>query len=463
MSQVPAQGGRRRDGQAIAFLLAVIIARLAFAALVYARPLLALQNDSDRYIPMANGILSGQAYSWNTERPGELLNTVGYPLFLAGVYLVGGSAPGTVAIAQLLLSGALALALYLGLRSSVGIAAALGAAVILAVDPLTILWSLTILTETVFAACLGLGALLLVRWSASRRMQTLLLSGICLGLSAMVKPYALLILGTWAVAVALMPSDYDAAPLKNALRRLRGAGIFVLPALALAAPWVVRNTLLWNCPSLSSVDRVTMRDYVAAKVVGEYEHISLEEAQAQLRESDPGVCPGSNAKYLDVIIAHPQIYARLHLAGTIPVLLGTSFDRWIELFGVDYTLPDLWRPFMDGGPSEVASVLARQLNDFPAPVLLMVALIAWQLLIYALAVLGVLAYRGLNSIPIRWNIIVVAIGVLILMLTPGQGGHERFRVPAQPLLAILAAYGLAWSVLPWIRTRVRRHTSSHAS
>ena len=41
----------------------------------------------------------------------------------------------------------------------------------------------------------------------------------------------------------------------------------------------------------------------------------------------------------------------------------------------------------------------------------------------------------------------IAISVLILVLTPGQGGHERFRVPAQPLLAILAAYGLAWTVL----------------
>jgi hypothetical protein len=463
LSEVRPHGARKRDWQPIAFLVAVIVARLGFATLVFARPQLALQNDSDRYVPIAKGILSGQAYSWNTERPGELLNTVGYPLYLAGVYLVGGSAPGTVAIAQLLLSGALALALYLGLRVSVGSAAALGAAVILAVDPLSILWSLTILTETVFAAGLGFGALLLIRWSASRHMRTLVLSGVCLALAAMVKPYALLILGIWAAAVALLPSDHDGSPLKESLGKLRLAVIFVLPTLVLAAPWVVRNALLWNCPSLSSVDRVTMRDYVAAKVVGEYEHISLEEAQAQLRDSDPGVCPRSSGKYLDLILSHPQIYARLHLAGTIPVLVGTSFDRWIEFFGVDYILPDLWRPFMDGGPTAVGSVLVRQLMDFPGAVVLMVALIAWQLLLYALALLGVLAYRRLNSMPLRWNVIVIAIAVLILVLTPGQGGHERFRVPAQPLLAILAAYGLAWGVLPWLQTRRSRHTRPSAS
>ena len=63
------------------------VAGKGLAGLVYARPELALANDSDRYVPIANAILSGEAYAWNTERQGELLNTVGYPLFLAGVFL----------------------------------------------------------------------------------------------------------------------------------------------------------------------------------------------------------------------------------------------------------------------------------------------------------------------------------------------------------------------------------------
>ena len=51
----------------------------------------------------------------------------------------------------------------------------------------------------------------------------------------------------------------------------------------------------------------------------------------------------------------------------------------------------------------------------------------------------------------RWNIIVLGLAILVLVLTPGQGGNERFRVPVQPLLAILAAYGLAPRGLPIIR------------
>ncbi|HET6846164.1 MAG TPA: hypothetical protein VFH29_04980, partial [Anaerolineales bacterium] len=57
-------------------LLVIVLARISLAALVYARPGLAMANDSDRYIPIAKALVDGTAYAWTTERPGELLNTI---------------------------------------------------------------------------------------------------------------------------------------------------------------------------------------------------------------------------------------------------------------------------------------------------------------------------------------------------------------------------------------------------
>ena len=51
-----------------------------------------------------------------------------------------------------------------------------------------------------------------------------------------------------------------------------------------------------------------------------------------------------------------------------------------------------------------------------------------------------------------WQGPLMVAAVLVLVLAPGQGGHERFRVPAQPLLMILAAYGMA-AQLPGRSTR----------
>jgi len=163
------------------------------------------------------------------------------------------------------------------------------------------------------------------------------------------------------------------------------------------------------------------------------------------------VCPTGNVRYAGMILSNPGVYVKLHVAGTIPVLFGTNFDRWIEFFGVSYTFPDLWQPFMQGGLGGVVSVIVRELFRFPAGPILMVILILWQVLVYAMAVLGVLVYRRVRSWPIRWIIAVITISALILVVTPGQGGNERFRVPVQPLLAILIAYGAACSVVPRFR------------
>ena len=191
-----------------------------------------------------------------------------------------------------------------------------------------------------------------------------------------------------------------------------------------------------------------MRDFVASKVISETEHVSLAAAQYQLQTLDPGPCPGRTADYFKIVLDHVLIAGKLQVAGTLPTLFGTSFDRWFQMFGSHYTLPDLWQPFMSGGWVVVLGVLREQFATFPQGLLLMGGLTAFQLLLYLLALLGVLSVRKLPSSTTTWWIIVLVVTLLILILSPGQGGNERFRVPAQPFLVCLAGYGLAYEILP---------------
>lgn len=426
----------------------VVLARLGFAALVYARPELAYANDTDRYVPIANGILSGQAYAWNTERPGELLNTIGYPLFLAAVFTALGHDAGDVAIAQLVMTGAVVMVMYLVLAKHLGAIPAFVSALLLALDPLTILWSMTILTETLFAALLGVGALLLASWTYLESKRTLILAGLFSGLACLVKPFAILIVIVWAVGLIFYPQQGSSGEIPRLVRGARRGLLFMLPLIVLVTPWFVRNAMLWDCPSLSSVDRVTMRDYMAAKVLAEAEHVELGTVQARLQKADPGFCPRKTSKYWNIILANPVIYARLHMAGTIPVLISTNFDRWLQYFGIDYALPDLWRPFMDGGLRGLAAVVGKKVQEFPEGIGLMVVLTVFQLGLYVLALVGAVRAFRMSSGADKWIAEILSVAILILVLTPGQGGHERFRVPVQPLLAILIAYSLQQSKIP---------------
>jgi 4-amino-4-deoxy-L-arabinose transferase-like glycosyltransferase len=422
-------------------LVLVILARLGFAALVFARPELAYANDTDRYVPIANGILSGQAYAWNTERPGELLNTIGYPLFLAAVFALLGREAGDVAILQLLVTGAVAMTMYVLLARHLGAMPAFVSAMLLALDPLTILWSMTILTETLFAAALGVSALLLASWAYSWNRHTLILAGLFSGFACLVKPFALLIVAAWVVGIAFYPKRDNEQKTSRLISATKHGVLFLLPSILLIAPWFVRNALLWDCPSLSSVDRVTVRDYMAAKVLAEAEHIDLSNVQARLQEADPGVCPKETTKYWGILMANPAITMRLHLAGTVPVLIATSFDRWLQYFGTEYSFPDLWRPYMDSGLGGSISVLSEQFQEYPQGIGLMLALTVFQMTLYALGLIGAIAAFRMSSDAARWNAIMLIAAILLLVLTPGQGGHERFRVPVQPLLATLIGYG----------------------
>lgn len=435
----------------LAILLAIILARLGFAALVFARPALAIANDSDRYVPIGSAILDGQALVPNPAHTGLLLNTVGYPLFLAAVFLTLGHGAGDIALAQLAISGILALVFYLVLERTTGAAAAFASSLILLIDPLTILWSMTVLTESLLAVVLGLAAIAITAWARSERPAILILAGILVGLACLVKPYILVVVGLWAVALVFHPGSARVATGRRVLIGLRRALLFVAPTILLAAPWIIRNAVIWGCPGLSSVDRVTMRDFVGAKIISEADHVPLDQVQAEFQASDPGVCPVQSGKYVNIVFTHLGIFAKLHAAGTIPVLVGTNFDRWFQYFGVEYTLPDLWGPFVDGGLGKFVSVLATEWIRFPPGLTVMAVMILFQLALYALAIVGVLLVRGLASPAIRWNVIVLTLTILYMVLTPGQGGNERFRVPVQPLLAILIGYGMAWTILPHFR------------
>jgi hypothetical protein len=350
---------------------------------------------------------------------------------------------GDIALAQLVVSGMLAVVVFGALSRHLGARGAFAAAALILVDPLTILWSMTVLTETLFAAALGVGAVLLANWAHSRRPLILILAGLMMALAIHVKPFAMLIAAVWVAALFFLPGETACSKTVRFWGGVRRGFLFILPSILLITPWFVRNGLLWDCPTLSSVDRVTMRDYMAAKVLAEAEHIDLAAAQSRLQEDDPGFCPSRTAKYWQIILEYPDIYARLHAAGTLPVLIGTNFDRWLQYFGSNYQLPDLWRPLMDGGWRNLWSVITTHVAAFPPGLGLLLGLTGFQLLLYVLAATGVVAMLGGTSMPSKWLAVVLSLAILILVLTPGQGGHERFRVPVQPLLAILAGYGMA--------------------
>jgi hypothetical protein len=95
--------------------------------------------------------------------------------------------------------------------------------------------------------------------------------------------------------------------------------------------------------------------------------------------------------------------------------------------------------------------------DLPASPPLVLGLFSWNALLWALAGMG--AAAGLRSGHRAYWAFVVATVVYVIVVSTGDAAYARYRVPIVPLLALLAANGVQWS-LRRLRSRGGHPTSS---
>lgn len=212
-----------------AFMIAALafLVRLAFIS-GHERPPVSDEIDYDR---LGSTLAATGTYT-DDGRP-TAYRPIGYPALVAGVYAVAGRCPWAVHVAQAALGALSAVLLWL---LAGGSRAGLWAAAIWALYPSSILYADLLLPETVFTALLLVGAVLASRGAFGSRGRSLLLGAI-VGLLALVKPMALLLL------VAL--------PLAARVDRLRPThfGLLALGAALVIGPWLVRNWIVIGYPT----------------------------------------------------------------------------------------------------------------------------------------------------------------------------------------------------------------------
>jgi len=247
--------------------------RIAYILLVPQKEPLLL--DQAAYDALAEDILAGRPYIleqgegyespvappllWDPSSPTGVYPP-GYPVFIAGVYLLLGHSHTAVRLAQALLWGIATVILFL-LGTSAGLGrliSGLGAAV-LALSPPHVELSALLLSENIFTPLVFLATLFLIL-SMSKNPWWAAASGACAGLAGLARPTG----AGLALALALI--------LILALRS-RGIGpaiaLVLIAALALL-PWAVRNQRAFGKPIFTSTAGGKAL-YLTATGIPEYE------------------------------------------------------------------------------------------------------------------------------------------------------------------------------------------------
>ena len=423
----------------LAIALAALLVRVALAV-----PALgdverfSVAPDSFEYDQLGANLVAGRGYSQATAPPygPDVRRTPGYPAALAAVYAVVGHRPAA-AVAANVLFGVLAcvLAAVLGGRLFGTFAGTL-AGLLLAVDLTSAAYSLTIMAEPLFTVLLLLAALAAVGHLRAGSNAALAHAAILCGIATLVRPIGIFLPLALGPALALLRPD------RAARARAAVAGAFVVLATLLPLGWAVRNYAEAGVAHLTSVGAINAYYHRAAAVEAQRRGVPVEVVRRELVEAGAaghGPAPGERPADLaamergawQVVLADPGGYLVAHLRGIIR-MLGPDREALAQL--------QSGSPSAEGPPTSVAAfVTAESVGHVELGGPWLVVALVQVVAVYALALAGLGV--GLRRAGLRPGTAVLALLVLYFLAASGPEAYARFRVPAMPFVAILAAAG----------------------
>lgn len=429
----------------IVVLLVFLGLKLTLALLIFQEPSKAFLPDSYGYEDLAvNLVRTGQF-----DVPGEpalgLIRTPGYPVFVAGIYLLAGRSAGWVILAQLILDALTALLIWQIGKQILSGAIGLLAAFIYAASLNTTGGSLYLLSDTLFTFVLVGTLFFLNRYWQQPRDRWLITIGALLGLATLIRPIGLYLAIIWMVYIALWQR-------KNIEQRsYQGILLMVLAFSSLLTPWILRNYARTGHFMLSGAEAMNLYCCFAPAALAEDEKISLDEAwrrvdapfQYNLNKVEPEQLFRAADYATKIILQHPRGYAQAYLKGVSATLFEPTYRQWLQLLGVNYSASGLLSKL---STLDFHGAISGLSENTSAGFLLAIPLLneGYIIAVYFLVAAGmykIFMHARTNNVSALGLIGVITI--LYLVVAPGTGGGLRFRIPAEPFLALFAAVGLA--------------------
>jgi 4-amino-4-deoxy-L-arabinose transferase-like glycosyltransferase len=396
--------------------------------------------DGTYYERLARRLADGQGYTWLWPDGAVTYAAhypVGYPALVALGYSVLGPKPYVAMLLNALIGAGSALALWSIVRRFSGPRIAFAAGFTMALHPALVPYTAAIMTEGVTAALLVIAAALVDR----RRWQNVLAIGLLLGIATLVRPQSLVfapIFGAFALR-----------------RRWVGAAAVTAIALAVCAPWTIRNCTRMQQCALVSVNSGWNLAIGAQTETGTWQEIQVPEACREVfHEAEKDACFGREARR--AILRQPGRWI-----AKMPAKLRATFDYfgaapwYLHTANAD-AFPYRAKIFLGGFETLVvrlflaaALVTVFRAGRWPAMLLASIGLVACVLVPGAIAYLA-LGFGLLALGPGRPPIVPLTSAVVLATAAThavffGAGRYGLVVVPFVTAIAFLSKVVLAQS------------------
>ncbi len=413
-------------------LLIFLLIRMAFVGITISTPDGGLTLDSPSYLDLSAAIRFKQTYHLQGQAE-DLVRPPGYPFLLTIFQTSQGPYIERVILVQLLLTSILSL-LILWMFTKIGYpSAGLVAGWLIAISPNLVLWSLTIMSESLFTFLLVVSYVLLSGYLRTGSRSRLLLAGLAIGIATLTRPIGLIVFMSWIIL--LLMTQWRLQPEKNSWASL---SFFVIGGCFIILPWMVRNAVVHQQFTVSNVGEHTIESFNFAVVVSEAEGISRSDAATTLNERG-----GLSEQFLWVMQEYPGEFIGGQIAGISRVVMGEEMSRWAKVTGQEtWDGLGIFRYLRLLDVTQAFESLRDNFRSIPN-ILMFFAYIIGILHTFTLIALGIVGLSvNRTTDPLRSMLVLIsALTVAMLILSTGAAGQARFRVPAEPFIAVLAGFG----------------------
>jgi 4-amino-4-deoxy-L-arabinose transferase-like glycosyltransferase len=368
--------------------------------------------DSATYLAPAHTLTTQGRFLDYLGRP-DIFRTPGYPLVLAPLVAVNATDAWIVAM-NIVFAALIVWVTWRIARQLFGDDRVAGiCALIVAVEPTMLTWSLKVMPETLFTLCMVLFAYAAIR-------EKPIAAGIALSAAIYVKPIA------WPLALIV--------PLVGMWVRPKRALILFATCVVLLAPWHIRNYVTAGYAGFSSlIDRsiyITAGGSVAARREGlpfAEERLRLI-ARDDARAADPARYAQMRREGASLIASDPLGWAKTHAFGMFRTLFDPGAVEYPRMLGF----------YSQGGQAAMAGGGLRAVAR-AYPFLFWLSIV-WAIALLPLVLLPIVAATRVppQSRLAFWLFALIA--AYLVVAGGGIPGYHRFRVPAVPFLVLMSAF-----------------------
>ncbi len=419
-------------------MLGALAFRLGFTAYTFSEdPDQIISRDSASYEVSAQSILDGKGFKNAAGEP-EVRRTPGYPLVIATIYRIFGESRLALVIAQCVISVFTIYLIFLVASKLFSPKAGFGAAIIMGIDPMNILYSQKLLTESTAAFVNTLICLLGVYLVLNKKYRYALFLGLALAAGTMVRPINYYLV----IAVAMGVSVYGVKSKLKPKKSISLVLLVLLPSVIIVGGWQLRNYKLAGTKQFSKIKAINMLLYRAAGIYALENDIPFTEAQDVLKKrvkektnNRENMSKNMLSYGTDYIISRPGAYLKLMGIGAWKLMFepGTgSFARFINVKV----------PQNNKLVSSPVRFVSKWVVNSPLSMVIFIWTVGFLGLFYIFFIWG-MGYGWSNfKENIFIHLFILGIVIYFIIISAGAESYSRFRVPFMPLMTVYAGYGL---------------------